>query len=74
MPRVALLDSCNYAGYLGVSTLHTSKINRFLASSSTNPGHRNFSYDIIDDFFMRRTFQDPTGYPRILDIVDVRPL
>jgi hypothetical protein len=23
---------------------------------------------------MRRTFQDPAGYPRILDIVDLRPL
>jgi hypothetical protein len=74
MPQVALPDSCSYAGYLGVSTLHTFKINKFLASPSTNLGHRNFSYDIINDFFMRRSFQDPTGYPRIVDIVDVRPL
>jgi hypothetical protein len=65
---------CNYAGYLGVSTLHAFKINGFLASSSTDPGHHNFRYDIIDDFFMRRTFQDLAGYPRILDIVDLRPL
>jgi hypothetical protein len=65
---------CSYAGYLGVSTLHTVKTNRFLAPSSTNPGHRNFSYDINDDFFIRHTFQDPTGYPRILAIDDLRPL
>jgi hypothetical protein len=34
-------------------SLHSirSKINRFLGSSSTNPGHRNFIYDIIDAFF-----------------------
>jgi hypothetical protein len=29
---------------------------------------------IVDNLFMRRTFQDPAGYPRILDIVDLRPL
>jgi hypothetical protein len=52
MPRVALPYSCSHAGYLGVSTLHMFKINRFLALSSTNPGHRNFNYDIIDDPFM----------------------
>jgi hypothetical protein len=74
MPLVALLDSCSYVGYLDVSTLHTFKINGFMALSSTKPGHRNFSYDINDDFFIRCTFQDPTGYPRILDIIDLRPL
>jgi hypothetical protein len=52
MPRVALPDSGSYARYLGVSTLHTIKINEFLASSSTDPGHRNFSFDVIDDFFI----------------------
>jgi hypothetical protein len=59
MPQVALPDSCSYARYLGVSTLHTFKINKFLVSSSTDPAHRNFSYNIIDDFFIRRTFQHP---------------
>jgi hypothetical protein len=62
---------CSYARYLDVSTLHTFKINRFLASSSTDPGHRNYNYDIIvDNIFMQRTFQDLAGYPRILGIVD----
>jgi hypothetical protein len=74
MPRVALPDSCSYAGYLDVFTLHMFKIHGFLASSSTNPSYHNFSYDIIDDFFIRRTFQDLVGYPRILGIVDFRPL
>jgi hypothetical protein len=40
---------CGYAGYLGVSTLHTLKINRFLTSSSIGYRHRNYSYDIIVD-------------------------
>jgi hypothetical protein len=60
---------CSYARYLGVSTLHTFKMNKFLVSSSTNPGHRNFSYDVIDNFFVCCTFQDPAGYPRILNNV-----
>jgi hypothetical protein len=29
---------------------------------------------IVDNLFMRHTFQDPVGYPRILDIIDLRPL
>jgi hypothetical protein len=66
--------TCSYAGYLDVSTLHTFKINKFLTSTSTNPGHRNFRYDIITHFFMRCALQDPTGYPRILDIIDLGPL
>jgi hypothetical protein len=41
---------CNYAGYLDVSTLHTFKINIFLASLSTDPGHRNFSFDVINHY------------------------
>jgi hypothetical protein len=65
---------CSYVGSLDVSTLHTFKTNRFLASSLTDPGHHNYIYDIIGDFFIRCTFQDPTGYPRILNIVDLRPL
>jgi hypothetical protein len=66
---------CSYARYLDVSTLHTFKINRFLASSSTNLGHCNFSYGIINDLFTRCTFQDPIGYPQILgNIDDLRPL
>jgi hypothetical protein len=48
---------CSYSRYLGVYTLHTFKINITLP---------NF---IVDNLFMRRTFQDPAGYPRILDIV-----
>jgi hypothetical protein len=45
------------------------------ASSSTDPGHRNYNYDIIiDNIFTQRTFQDLVGYPRILGIVDLRAL
>jgi hypothetical protein len=47
---------CSYARYLGVSALHSFIINRFLALSSTDLEHRNFSYDIIDNLFMKRTF------------------
>jgi hypothetical protein len=53
MPRVALPDSRSYARYLGVSTLHMVKIDIVSpASPSTDPGHRNFSYNVIDDFFI----------------------
>jgi hypothetical protein len=60
---VALLDSCSYARYLGVSTLHTFKIDITL-----------LSYDIINNHFMQRTFQDLAGYPQMLNIADLRPL
>jgi hypothetical protein len=53
---------CGYAGYLGVSILHMFKINITLPSF------------MVDNLFMRCTFQDPAGYPRILDIFDLRPL
>jgi hypothetical protein len=43
---------CSYARYLGVSRLHTFKVNGFLALSSTKLKHRNFSYDVIDAFFI----------------------
>jgi hypothetical protein len=74
MPRVALPDSCSYTRYLDVSTLHTFQTNRTLASSSNASRHHNFNYDAINNFFMQRTFHDPTGYPQILDIIDLRPL
>jgi hypothetical protein len=47
----------SYAGYLGVSTLHTFKINITLPSF------------IVDILFMRCTFQDPAEYPQILDLL-----
>jgi hypothetical protein len=60
MPRVALpdpLQPCRISGCLYNSI--RSKINttslRFTVSTTT------------EDFFMRRTFQDLAGYPRILD-------
>jgi hypothetical protein len=66
---------CSHVGYLGVSTLHTIKIDIVSpASSSIDYQHYNFNYKPIDDFFIRRTFQDLVGYPRILDVVDLRPL
>jgi hypothetical protein len=66
---------CSYAGYLDVSTLHMFKIKiAFLVSSSTNLGHRNFNYDVINDFSIRLAFQDLAGYPRILDMFDLRCL
>jgi hypothetical protein len=57
---------CSYAGYLGVSTLHTFKINIISPASSS------FVSTTIEDFFIQqmRTFQAPTGYPRILDIIN----
>jgi hypothetical protein len=69
MPRVALPDS-----------LHLCRISRCLYS----PFVRRSTYFSIaslwtiltttKDLFMRRVFQDLIGYPRILGIVDLRPL
>jgi hypothetical protein len=53
-------------------SLHSirSKVDVILpASSMIGYGHRNYSYDIISDFFIRRAFQDLAGYPQILGIV-----
>jgi hypothetical protein len=61
---------CSYARYLGVSTLHMIKIDIVSPASSSI----DYSYDIIGNFFIRRTFQDLYGYPRILRIIDLRPL
>jgi hypothetical protein len=75
MPWVALPDSlhlCKISGCL--YTLHVQDLHIFMALLANSFGHRNFSYDIISDFFMRCTFQDPTGYPRVLGIVELRPL
>jgi hypothetical protein len=78
-PRSACLEwlyqtLCSYARYLGVSTLQTFKTKGFLASSSIKPKHCNYIYDIIGDSFSQGTFQFPAGYPRILGIVDLKPL
>jgi hypothetical protein len=73
MPRVALRDSLRLSKISGCLYTPYVQDKKFLTSSSTNPGHRNFNYDIIDDIFIRRVFQDLAGYPRILNIVDLRP-
>jgi hypothetical protein len=66
---------CSYAKYLDVSTLLTIKIDVISpASSAIDCQHCNYSHDIIDNLFIRRTFQDLAGYPRMLGIVDLRPL
>jgi hypothetical protein len=64
---------CSYAGYLDVSTLHTFKIYIFHGFVSDDSRYHNFSYDIVDNLFVLRTFQDSVGYSRILDI-NFRPL
>jgi hypothetical protein len=49
-------------------SLHSirSRINRFLASSWTNPGHCNFSYEVINDFFVQRVFiSSDTGHHQL---------
>jgi hypothetical protein len=66
---------CIYARYLGVSTLHTIEIDIVSpASSSIDYQRCNYNYNIIGNFFIRRTFQDLDGYLQILGIVDLRPL
>jgi hypothetical protein len=75
MSRLALPDSlqlCRISGCLYTPCFQDQYFST--ASSSTDPGHRNFSHDVIDNPFMRHTFQNHAGYPRILDFVDLRPL
>jgi hypothetical protein len=63
---------CSHAGYLGVSTLHMIKIDIVKpASSPTKLGHCKLQLRHLQ---RRRTFQDPAGSPRILGIIDLRPL
>jgi hypothetical protein len=59
---------CSYARYLDVSTLLSFKIDVTPTTSSSTIS------TTTEDFFTRLTFQDPVGYPRILDIIDLRPL
>jgi hypothetical protein len=72
---VALPDSCSYAGYLGVSTLHKFKIYIF--------SWLRQQWFLISQLHLRRNqqllhsmhlFKDLAGYPRILCIIDLRPL
>jgi hypothetical protein len=58
---------CSYAGYLDVSTLQSFKIDITPTTSSSTIS------TTTDDHFIRHTFQDPVGYPRIQDIIDLRP-
>jgi hypothetical protein len=51
--------------------LRSTNLHGFVSNGS---GHHNFSNDIINALFIQHTFQDLAGYPRILSIVDLRPL
>jgi hypothetical protein len=53
--------------------LQLCKISGCLYTSYVQDQHYFVSF-IVDNLFMRHTFQDPAAYPRILDIVDLRPL
>jgi hypothetical protein len=59
---------CSYARYLDVSTQHTFKINMIL------PASPSLVSTTTEDLFVRRAFQEPIGYPQILDIDNLRPL
>jgi hypothetical protein len=66
MPRVAVPDSlqlCKISGCLYTPHVQDQQIFSFIVDRYQ---HRNYNYDIIGDFFIRRTFQDLAGYPRIL--------
>jgi hypothetical protein len=73
MPRVALPDSlqpCRISGCLYTPTDQDQEISSFVIDYFK---HFFVSF-IIDNLFMRRTFQDPIGYPQILNIIELRPL
>jgi hypothetical protein len=68
MPRVALPRSLQLRRISGCLYTPLTEINIFLRLRrlSFRPLQKTSSYDT--------PFQDSTGYPRILDIVDLRPL
>jgi hypothetical protein len=66
------LQLCRISGCL--YSAHEVNQQPFWLHRQPNLDIANFSYDIFNDLFIRRTFQDPAGYPRILGIVDLRPL
>jgi hypothetical protein len=67
MPRVALPDSLQLCKISG--SLYTPYVQDqlFLTASSLTISIPT------ENLFMRRVLLDPAGYPRILDIVDLRP-
>jgi hypothetical protein len=67
MPRVALPDSlqpCKISG-----CLYTPYIRDNIVSPASSLISKT-----IEDLLLQCTFQDPAGYPQILDIIDLRPL
>jgi hypothetical protein len=71
MPRVALPDSsqpCRISGCLYTPIGQDQQIFGFNVDYFN---HFIVSF-VVNNLFMRCTFQDPTGYPRILD--ELRPL
>jgi hypothetical protein len=64
MPRVALPDSlqlCRISGCLYTPFVQKTNISYgFIVDSSR---HRNFSYDTIDELFMRYVFKTLPGIP-----------
>jgi hypothetical protein len=68
MPRVALQDSLQLCRISGCLYTSFDQDHDFAKINVTLPRF------IVDNLFMRCTIQDPTRYPRILDIDDLRPL
>jgi hypothetical protein len=74
MPRMSLPDSlqlCRISRCLYTPYVQDQQIFGFIIDRLPT---LQLQLRPIDDFFIRRTFQDLAGYPRILDIVDLRPL
>jgi hypothetical protein len=59
---------CSYGRYLDVSTLLSFKIDVTPTTSSSTIS------TTTEDLIIRHTFQDSVENPRILDIIDLRPL
>jgi hypothetical protein len=68
MPRVALPESLQLCRISGCLCTPYVQDQHFLTASSLTIS------TTTKDLFMRRAFLDPARYPRILGIVDLRPL
>jgi hypothetical protein len=69
MPRVALPDSLQLCRISGCLYTPSAQDQHYFAKL-----HRCSVLTTIEDLFMRCAFEDLAGYPRILYIVNLRPL
>jgi hypothetical protein len=74
MPRVALPDSWPLGNTSGCLYTPYVQNQHYFASFIDIRLYHCFVSFIVDNLFIRRAFQDPARYPRILDNIDLKTL